>query len=72
MALVKKNLPTNAGGRRSNFNPWVRKIPGGSAWQPNPSILAWGIPWAEEPGGLQSIGSRRVRHDRVPNTRAER
>ena len=27
------------------------------------SILAWGIPWTEEPGGLQSIGSQRVRHD---------
>ena len=27
------------------------------------SILAWGIPWTEEPGGLQSIGSHRVRHD---------
>ena len=27
------------------------------------SILAWKIPWAEEPGGLQSIGSQRVRHD---------
>ena len=27
------------------------------------SILAWGIPWMEEPGGLQSLGSHRVRHD---------
>ena len=27
------------------------------------SILAWRIPWTEEPGGLQSIGSRRFRHD---------
>ena len=27
------------------------------------SILAWRIPWAEEPGGLQSTGSQRVRHD---------
>ena len=27
------------------------------------SILAWRIPWAEEPSGLQSIGSQRVRHD---------
>ena len=26
------------------------------------SILAWKIPWAEEPGGLQSMGSQRVRH----------
>ena len=27
------------------------------------SILAWKIPWTEEPGGLQSMGSQRVRHD---------
>ena len=27
------------------------------------SILAWEIPWAEEPGGLQSTGSQTVRHD---------
>ena len=27
------------------------------------SILAWRIPWMEEPGGLQSVGSQRVRHD---------
>ena len=27
------------------------------------SILTWRIPWTEEPGGLQSIGSQRVRQD---------
>ena len=27
------------------------------------SIPAWNIPWTEEPGGLQSMGSQRVRHD---------
>ena len=27
------------------------------------SILAWEIPWTEEPGGLQSMGSQRVGHD---------
>ena len=27
------------------------------------SICAWRIPWTEEPGGLQSMGSQRVRHD---------
>ena len=27
------------------------------------SILAWGNPWTEEPGGLQSMGSQRVRHN---------
>ena len=29
------------------------------------SVLAWRIPWTEEPGGLQSMGSQRVRHDLV-------
>ena len=29
------------------------------------SILAWKIPWTEEPGRLQSIGSQRVGHDLV-------
>ena len=29
----------------------------------NSSTLAWRIPWTEEPGGLQSMGSQRVRHD---------
>ena len=29
------------------------------------SILAWKIPWTEEPGGLQSMGSQRDRHDLV-------
>ena len=32
------------------------------------SILPWRIPWTEEPGGLQSIGSQRVGHDGVTNT----
>ena len=27
------------------------------------SVLAWRIPWTEEPGGLQSMGLQRVRHD---------
>ena len=30
---------------------------------PHSSILAWRIPWTEEPGGLQSTGSQRVGHD---------
>ena len=27
------------------------------------SVLAWEVPWIEEPGGLQSMGSQRVRHN---------
>ena len=34
----------------------------------NSSILAWRIPWTEEPGRLQSTGSKRVGHDWVTNT----
>jgi len=30
---------------------------------PHSSILAWRIPWTEEPGGLQSMDSQRVGHD---------
>ena len=37
---------------------WVEK-----AMAPHSSTLAWKIPWMEEPGGLQSMGSLRVRHD---------
>ena len=33
------------------------------AMAPYSSILAWKIPWMEEPGRLQSMGSRRVGHD---------
>ena len=33
------------------------------AMAPHSSTLAWKIPWTEEPGGLQSMGSQRVRHD---------
>ena len=32
------------------------------------SILAWRIPWTEKPGGLQSMGSQRVRYDLATNT----
>ena len=32
------------------------------AMAPHSSILAWKIPWIKEPGGLQSMGSQRVRH----------
>jgi len=32
------------------------------------NILAWRIPWTEEPGGLQSMGLQRVRHNSATNT----
>ena len=45
---------------RQEFDPWVGKIPWKRARQEYPSgILARRIPWTEEAGGLQSMGSRR-------------
>ena len=35
------------------------------AMAPHSSTLAWKIPWTEEPGRLQSVGSLRIRHDRA-------
>ena len=34
------------------------------------SILAWRIPWTEDPGGLQSMGSQRVRHNSMTSSTA--
>ena len=45
--------------RRHWFDPWVRKILE-EYMATYSSILAWRIPWTEEPGGLQSIESYRV------------
>ena len=41
---------------------WASNVPVEKAMAPHSSTLAWKIPWAEEPGGLQSVGSLRVRH----------
>ena len=40
-----------------------RKIPGRREWPPTPVFLPGESPWTEEPGGLQSMGSPKVRHD---------
>ena len=49
--------------RRPRFKPWIRKIPLQKGMATHSSILAWKIPWTEEPSGLQSVGSQRVRQD---------
>jgi len=60
---VVKNLPANAGDRRDmGLIPGSRRSPGGGNGNPL-CILAWKIPWTEEPGRLQSLGSQRVGHD---------
>ena len=40
------------------FHPWVKKDPLEKEMATHSSILAWRIPWTEEPGGLQSTGSQ--------------
>ena len=40
-----------------------REVPLEKEMATHSSILAWRIPWMEEPGGLQSMGWQRVRHD---------
>ena len=40
----------------------------GEGMATNSSILAWRIPWPEKPGGLQSMGLQRVRHNRGANS----
>ena len=39
--------------KRQRFNSWIRKIPLEKQIATHSSILAWRIPWTEEPGGLQ-------------------
>ena len=58
-----KNLSANAGDIRDVGSvPGVERSPGGGH-ATHSSILAWRIPWTEKPGGLQSMGEHRVRHD---------
>ena len=64
VALVVKNLPANAGDlKRCCFHHLVGKIPLEKGMATHSKILAWRIPWTEEPGGLQYIGSQRVGHN---------
>ena len=63
MVLVVKNPAANAGAVRDTGSiPGSGRSSGGRHGKPS-SILAWRIPWTEEPGGLQAIGSQRVGHD---------
>ena len=63
VAVVVKNPPAGAGDSRD-----VGLIPEsgrstGKQMATHSSIVAWRIPWTEEPRGLQSMGSQRVRHE---------
>ena len=46
---------------KENINRLV--VTAEKAMAPHSSTLAWKVPWMEEPGGLQSMGSQRVGHD---------
>ena len=56
-----KNLPARAGDIRDVTLGQEAPLEEGTAT--HTSILAWGIPWTEEPDRLQSMGPRTVRHD---------
>ena len=59
---VVKNLPANAGDAgNAGFIPGLGRSPGVGNGN-HSSILSWRIPWTEEPGGLQSMGSQRLGH----------
>ena len=52
VVLVVKNSPANAGDARdTGLIPGLERSPGGGHGKPS-SILAWEIPWTEEPGRL--------------------
>ena len=63
VAQMVKNLPVNLEDLRNAglILRWEGPLEEGMAT--HSSILAWKIPWTEEPGGLWSMGSQRVGHD---------
>ena len=63
VVLMVKNPPANAGDLRDAGSSLGQEDPLEKGMATHSSVLAWRIPWTEEPGGLQSMGSQRVRHD---------
>ena len=59
VAQTGKSLPTTW---IPGFEPWVRKIPWRRKRKPTPVFFPGEIPWTEEPGRLESMGSQRFRH----------
>ena len=59
-ALVVKNWPATAGDARDKVQSLGQEDPLEKGMVTHSSILAWRIPWTEEPGGPQSMGSQRV------------
>ena len=65
MAQMVKNLPAMQGTRVLSLG---QEDPLEEGMAIHSSILIWRIPWTEEPGRQQSIGSQRVGHECVTNT----
>ena len=65
VAQTVKNLPP---AQETQVGSLGREDPLEKEIASHSSILAWRIPWLEEPGGLQSMGSQRVRHNLATNT----
>ena len=63
MALIVKNPLANAGDIRDAGSIAGLEDPLEEAMATYSSVLAWRIPWTEEPAGLQSVGSQKVGHD---------
>ena len=63
VAIVVKNLPANEGAIKMQVQSLGQEEPPEKVMAAHSSILVWRIPWAEEPGGLQSMGLRRVGHN---------
>ena len=68
MALVVKNLPANVGDVKMWVQSLGREDPLEEGMETHSSILAWRLPWTEESGRLQSIGSHRVKQLKQPST----
>ena len=64
VAAVGKNPSAKAGDARGMGSVPGSGVSPGGGHVSHSGILAWRIPWTEEPGGLQPTGSQRVRHDR--------
>ena len=58
-----KNLPAKAGDVETQVQSLGGEEPLEKGMATHSSILAYRIPWTEEPGRLQSMGLQRVRHD---------
>ena len=62
VVLAVENPPANVGDLRDAVQYLGQREPLEEGMATHSSILVWRIPWTEEPGRLQSMGSHGVRH----------